>query len=93
MGAVKDGESRGLDSTSESNFCKAQIEANKVVQYSLFADWHRSGRAPAHVPTNLVGTIRAELDKVQSALIAELGNTAAIRTSRSSGTAWDHGQA
>jgi chorismate mutase len=48
--AVRDGDSRGLDPTSVSNFFKAQIEANKVIQHSLLADWRRSGRAPAHAP-------------------------------------------
>jgi chorismate mutase len=80
-GAVKDGVSRGLDPTSVSNFFKAQIEANKVVQYSLLADWHRSGRVPAHAPVNLVATIRPKLDQVQMALIAELADTVAIRSS------------
>jgi chorismate mutase len=66
---VRDSDSRGLDSTSVSNFFKAQIEANKVIQYSLLADWRRSGRAPAHAPIDLVATIRPELDRVQTALI------------------------
>ena len=64
-----------------SNFFKAQIEANKVIQYSLLADWRRAGRAPAHSPIDLVATIRPELDQVQTALIAELADTAAIRAS------------
>jgi chorismate mutase len=80
-GAVRDGVSRGLDPTSVSNFFKAQIEANKVIQYSLLADWRRSGRAPAHAPIDLVATIRPELDRVQTALIAELADTVAIRGS------------
>ncbi|WP_035348986.1 chorismate mutase [Edaphobacter aggregans] len=80
-GAVKDGVSRGLDPTSVSNFFKAQIEANKVIQYSLLADWRRAGRAPAHAPIDLVATIRPELDHVQAALIAELADTVAIRAS------------
>jgi chorismate mutase len=71
-GAVKDGVSRKLDPTSVSNFFKAQIETNKTIQYSLLADWRRSGRAPAHAPIDLVATIRPELDHVQAALIAEL---------------------
>jgi chorismate mutase len=79
--AVRDGDSRGLDSTSVSNFFKAQIEANKVIQYSLLADWRRSDRAPAHAPIDLVATIRPELDRVQTALIAELADTVAIRAS------------
>ncbi len=52
--AVKDGELRGLDPTWVSHFFRAQIEANKVVQYSLLSRWHRAGTAPAHRPINLV---------------------------------------
>jgi chorismate mutase len=81
MDAVREGDSKGLDPTSVSNFFKAQIEANKVMQYSLLADWRRSGKAPLHAPIDLVATIRPELDRVQTALIAELANTAAIRAS------------
>jgi chorismate mutase len=79
--AVRDSDSRGLDPTLVSNFFKAQIEANKLIQYSLLADWRRSGRAPAHAPIDLVATIRPELDRVQTALIAELADTVAIRAS------------
>jgi chorismate mutase len=79
--AVRDGDSRGLDPTSISNFFKAQIEANKIIQYSLLADWRRSGKAPAHAPIDLVATIRPELDRVQTALIAELADTVVIRAS------------
>ena len=78
-GAVKAGESRGLDHGSVSNFFRAQIEANKIVQYSLLADWHRAGRAPAHAPINLARTVRPELDQLQTVLIAELAETVAIR--------------
>jgi chorismate mutase len=79
--AVRDSDSTGLDPTLVSNFFKAQIEANKLIQYSLLADWRRSGRAPAHAPIDLVATIRPELDRVQTALIAELADTVAIRAS------------
>jgi chorismate mutase len=79
--AVREGESRGLDPISISNFFKAQIEANKIIQYSLLADWRRSGRAPAHAPIDLIATIRPELDRVQTALIAELADTVVIRAS------------
>jgi chorismate mutase len=37
MSAVNDGEPKGLDRTFISNFFRDQIEANKVVQYSLLA--------------------------------------------------------
>ena len=77
--ATKSGQSRGLDQTLVSNFFKAQIEANKLVQYSLLAEWRREGRAPDHTPVDLAGTIRAELDEVDKALIAEFEKSAAAR--------------
>jgi chorismate mutase len=82
IGAVKVGESKGLDETSVANFLRAQIEANKLVQYSLLADWRRAGKAPAHEPINLVSTIRPQLDQLQTTLIAELADTTAIRASK-----------
>ncbi len=48
--AVKMGESRGLDQATASNFFRAQVEANKLVQYSLLAEWRRLGKAPDHAP-------------------------------------------
>ena len=80
-GAVRDGKSRGLDGTFVSSFFRAQIEANKVVQYSLLADWRRVGKAPAHKPINLTATIRPELNQLQIKLVKELADTAAIRAS------------
>ena len=82
-GATKAGESRGLDPTSVSNFFRAQIEANKLVQYSLLADWRREGRAPDHSPVDLPNTIRAKLDDVDKELIAELAESRVVRGSAS----------
>ena len=79
--AIKDGESRGLDRTSVSHFLSAQIEANKLVQYVLLADWRRAGTVPAHRPINLATTIRPELDRLQKELVRELADTVAIRAS------------
>jgi len=81
--ATKAGQSRGLDPTSVPNFFRPQIEANKLVQYSLLAEWRREGRAPDHTPVNLASTIRAELDEVDKALIAELEESKVIRASAS----------
>ena len=81
--AVKAGESKGLDHAALSNFFKAQIEANKLIQYSLLAQWHRAGQAPDHTPVNLTSTIRPELDQMQTTLIAELAETSSIRASAS----------
>jgi chorismate mutase len=81
--AVKDGAAIDLEPASVESFFRAQIEANKVVQYALLADWRRSGKAPAHAPINLVATIRPQLDQLQTALITELKDAAAIRVSAS----------
>ena len=51
--AVEAGESRGLKSDELSHFFRAHIEANKLVQYSLLADWRRIGEAPEHQPVKL----------------------------------------
>jgi chorismate mutase len=83
VSAVRAGESRGLDQTAVSNFFRAQIEANKLVQYSLLAEWRRVGKAPDHPPANLANTIRPELDQLETALIAELAETAGIRANAS----------
>ena len=83
VSAIKVGQSRSLDPTSVSNFFRAQIEANKLVQYSLLAEWRRVGRAPDHTPVDLASMIRPELDEVDKELIAELAESAAIRATAS----------
>src|SRR5260370_28752527 len=82
LSAMKDGAAKGLDEASVSNFFKAQIEANKFVQYALPADWYRAGKAPEHAPVDLLKVIRPQLDEVQKSLIAELVDTAAVRRSK-----------
>jgi chorismate mutase len=81
--ATKDAELRGLDPSSVANFFRAQIEANKLIQYSLLADWRRVGKAPDHTPVDLAKAIRPELDHLQTDLIIELVDTSAIRSSAS----------
>jgi len=81
--AAKDGESKGLNRTFVSNFFAAQIEANKLVQHSLLAEWHRAGRAPKHPPVSLTEDIRPQLDEIEAALIAELAETKDIRANAS----------
>jgi chorismate mutase len=81
--AIKAGKSRGLDEAEVSNFFRSQIEANKLIQYSLLAEWRRVGRAPDHTPVDLAGTIRPKLEQLGSELIPELTETADIRPSRS----------
>jgi chorismate mutase len=81
--AIRAGESRGLDQATVSSFFRAQIEASKLVQYSLLAEWRRLGKAPDHTPVNLASTIRPQLDQLEIAMIAELAETSDIRGSAS----------
>ena len=81
--AIQAGELRGLDQTFVATFFRAQIEANKLVQYSLLAEWYRLGNAPAHSSIDLSNAIRPELDQIQTALIAELADTTNIRAKAS----------
>jgi chorismate mutase len=81
--AVKAGQAKGLDASVVSQFFRAQIEANKMVQYALLAEWRRAGRAPDHKPVDLRGTIRPELDELGAELIAELAQTKSVRAGAS----------
>jgi chorismate mutase len=76
--AAEYGVPKGLSRAFLAKFFTAQIEANKFVQYSLLADWHRAGRAPAHGPINLA-SIRGELDRLQIDLVDELADTLPVR--------------
>jgi chorismate mutase len=79
--AVAEGNSERLDPVVVSNFFRAQIEANKVVQSSLLSTWHRVGKAPDHQTKDLSATIRPQLDEIQKQLIDELVTTAPVRAS------------
>lgn len=85
-GAVKAAKLKGLDEASVTNFFRAQIEANKLVQYSLLANWRRAGQAPAHTRVSLADTIRPQLDGIQTELINELSETMSLRGSPSCAT-------
>ena len=80
--AVKVGEARGLRADEVSKFFRAQIEANKLVQYSLLAEWRRVGRAPEHKPVSLAA-VRPKLDQLELEIIDELTGTATIRANAS----------
>jgi len=45
--------------------------------------WHRAGGAPKHRPVSLIEHIRPQLDQIETALIAELVETADIRANAS----------
>lgn len=78
---------RGLDAAFVANFFRAQIEASKIVQYSMLADWHRAGAAPAHSPISLAGVIRPQLDELGGILLDDLNKAAVLRNSKDCKTA------
>jgi chorismate mutase len=83
VSVTKAAESRDLDAAWVSNFFRAQIEANKLVQYLLLAEWRRLGKAPHHRPVSLAKVIRPDLDRVEATLIEELAEAAEIPASAS----------
>jgi chorismate mutase len=81
--AVKDGMGLGLAPAEVEEFFKAQIEANKLIQYFLLSDWHRVGRPPANPPDDLANEIRPQLDEIESRLIQELKRSTVARSAKS----------
>lgn len=79
--AVTEGEHANLAAADVTRFFKAQIEANKLVQYELLARWRRAGSAPPHKPIDLARTIRPELDRLQTTMIAQLVDANSVLTS------------
>jgi chorismate mutase len=71
-GATAAGVRAGLPSELVMRFFSAQIEANKLVQYALLAEWQRQGNAPPHQPINLARDVRPKIDRIQELLIAAL---------------------
>lgn len=51
-----------------------QIEANKLVQYTLLFHWHRLGAAPDTPRSDLQQQIRPQLDELQTLLLKHLAD-------------------
>lgn len=80
--AVEQGQRANLAAADVTRFFRAQIEANKLVQYTALATWRRAGYAPPHAPVDLKATIRPELDRLQTKMIAELAEAAPVLESK-----------
>jgi len=78
--AVGDARVVGLPPQLARNFFSDQIEANKLVQYGLLAQWRRAGNAPADRRADLSKDIRPELDRLQHGFIKALADTTPLRT-------------
>ncbi|WP_426133559.1 chorismate mutase [Pseudomonas sp. PWP3-1b2] len=63
-----------LTPDAAAQFFSAQIEANKLVQYTHLSDWHFKGKAPDTPRPDLVGKIRPALDELQKSLLQQLAD-------------------
>ena len=80
IGKAKEaGTATGLDADWVAAFFRAQIEANKEVQYALLGVWYRAGMAPEHQPIDLAHQIRPRLDTLQAQFLAQLAAAAPLR--------------
>ena len=78
--AVAQAPSYKLDPAAVEQFFTAQIEANKLVQYTHLSDWQFQGKAPDDPRPDLVKQIRPQLDQLQKRLLQQLADFTAQRT-------------
>lgn len=78
--AVRNAAAYRLSGTYAAAFFADQIEANKLIQYGLLANWHRSGSAPQVPRADLQKTIRPELDALDAHLLQALSAAAQLRS-------------
>ncbi|MEZ1316226.1 chorismate mutase [Pseudomonas fluorescens] len=78
--ARKQAISRKLDPDEVAELIAAQIEASKLVQYGLLAQWQAAGKAPDVPRPNLTRDVRPQLDEVQKRLLQAYAGFAPYRT-------------
>ncbi|MFA7893567.1 chorismate mutase [Pseudomonas putida] len=62
----------GLAPHDAETFFADQMEANKLVQYTLLHQWRLAGQAPDDLRTDLQTVIRPELDRLETRLLEQL---------------------
>ena len=70
----------GLPANTASAFFADQIEASKLTQYALVAEWSRAGIAPAGEKVDLKTVLRPALDLLRPRFIEAMLATRALRT-------------
>ena len=70
---------RKLDPDEVAELIAAQIEANKLVQYGLIAQWQAAGKAPDTPRPDLANQIRPQLDELQNRLLQQYADFAPYR--------------
>ena len=80
----------GLSSDLASAFFADQIEASKLVQVELMAEWRRAGKAPTDPRADLKTELRPALDRLRSQFIGELIATQRLRDASNCRTGLAH---
>ncbi|MEB0045631.1 MULTISPECIES: chorismate mutase [unclassified Pseudomonas] len=70
---------RQLDADDVAQLMAAQMEANKLVQYGLLAQWQAMGKAPDTPRPDLAKQIRPQLDELQSRLLQQYADFSPYR--------------
>jgi chorismate mutase len=70
---------RKLNPDEVAELIAAQIEANKLVQYGLVAQWQAAGKAPDTPRPDLANQIRPQLDELQNRLLQQYAAFAPYR--------------
>jgi chorismate mutase len=70
---------RKLNPQDVAELIAAQIEANKLVQYGLLAQWQAAGKAPDTPRPDLAKQIRPRLDELQNRLLLQYAAFAPYR--------------
>ena len=63
-----------LEPAAAEQFFSAQIEANKLVQYTHLSDWQFQGKAPDEPRPDLIKQVRPQLDQLQKRLLEQLAD-------------------
>ncbi|MDB5829624.1 MAG: putative chorismate mutase [Variovorax sp.] len=78
--AAEEAARSGLPAGLASAFFADQIEASKLVQFELMAEWQRAARAPLEPRADLKTELRPALDALRSRFIGELIATQRLRS-------------
>jgi chorismate mutase len=69
--AMAEAEHRGLIVVQVEQWMRDQMEANKLIQYALLAQWRRVGLAPIESRSDLVTVVRPQLERLQNNLLQQ----------------------
>ena len=78
--AQRQASSHGVSQDDAALLMAAQIEANKLVQYGLLANWHAAKKAPDVPRPDLKNQVRPRLDELQSQLLQQYARFSPYRS-------------